>query len=1319
MIDPCRTQICDGPNFDSRCGNTCSGGGDVDTSKVVERDSKGHITGISGRQLHLGSWADGADEIRIGAVRLFELLPRSVLARVKRERKAAFGAVQHAAITAAQRELAKVATGSKHADKRKDAEGMLEELKKLMEGYEDAGPLLDVITCRFGGEAAPGFRVFVSGGEDEAAGQSAQRSMAPYRDAHDVGDLGFGSALSYCVQVYEGGAVTSLVVDSGSHGTHVAGIAAANFADAPERNGVAPGAQVLACKIGDSRLGSSETGTGLVRALIAAKAAGCDLINLSYGEPFYQADAGRVSQTFNDAVRKWGMAVFTSAGNDGPALSTLGAPGHLSAPITVGAYISPPMMAEQYSMLPPTSSDEEPASTSYSFSSRGPTPDGWLPTLCAPGGAIAPVPRHTLQGKAQYHGTSMASPSACGVAAVVLSALRQSGVAIGPIELRRALENSALPVETPDRFAQGHGLIHAPAAIAYATEHHGKPGQDVEFCVSVPSRANARGIYLRDPVQMGGPLTFGVHVRPLFEHSNSRSAAELDEVLGFEIDLELVADASWIVTPARLVLTSGMDRGGQSFAVRLDLAGLTPGAHFARVKAIDASDHARGPLFSLPVTVIVPHAMAPQPQPPKALEIAEADGMASSAELLDGLVPPSAAALRLSVALPAGAPVRRFLVAPDCAEWATIKLVTKAMRHGPHSVILHAVPSARGDVPNGELQVKKLLPLREFSEELVHVPLKGGSTLELCLQLSWLANPNPVELDVEVEFHSYALRGAAMATDRPLRISAADTFARFEVGAPLRAERLSPKAELVTVERTLRPKSYEIKAGSAELDVLPPSDAEAAAGGDSALGTQIHQSVLTYDFEVAPGDKEETLQVVPRVQSLHEQLYDSPLDSMLWRLESADRAVLGHGGAMHDCSPIKLRKGKYKLKLLLRHPSPPQLEALKDLPMLLRISLPKAADCKVFDARGIASSCGHGEGIKPVADAWLRRGAHRNLYVCAPTAALPSWVMPGDALVGSIAIDAKLKSVTKMDLVFEVPPAAAEKPSEGAAEGSAEDADADAASESEEVKTARQLAEDADELNKALLEAKLARLKALRTSKASAARYDALAQPLTEEHRTHLPLLLELLAWARREVPKTDTDQEGQDAAAAAAADARTEAICNAADALLISNGGPIDPAVLAQFWGVAIDDEDKSKVAKERKKEMEAQRKALRLGLFAKAAALAPEAVAADAQEEEMDTPRSPFVSSVREMKQWVTKPEDLEEGEREGLAILLAKYELAHGRKAGALAVLHARDRAQPSETIARAIMALYEQYGWSHWARNVAERLDADYPKASALL
>ena len=585
----------------------CTGGGDVDTSKVVERDSKGCVTGISGRQLLLGRWADGADDILVGAVRLFELLPSSVLARVKRERKAAFAAEQHAAITAAQRALAGIPVGSAHAVLRKDAEAMVAELQKLMDAFQDAGPLLDVVTCRTGagGEAAQRFRVVVaSGAADVAAAASsgggtidlsAQSPLAPYREAQDVGDLGFGTALSYCVQVYDGGCVTSLVVDSGSHGTHVAGIAAASFEDAPECNGVAPGAQVLACKIGDSRLGSAETGTGLVRALIACKAAKADLINLSFGEPFYQTDAGRVSQTFNDAVRKWGMTVFTSAGNDGPALSSLGAPGQLSTPITVGAYISPAMAADQYSTLPTTSAEDEPLPTSYSFSSRGPTFDGWLPTLCAPGGAIAPVPRHTLQGKAQYHGTSMASPNACGVAAVVLSALRQSGIKVGPIELRRALENSARPVETSDPFAQGFGLINAPAAIDYASAHHGKAGQDVEFRVSVPSRADARGIYLRDLADMQGPLIYSVQVKPLFEHASTRSSAELEQLLDLELDLKLSSDAPWVATPASMLLTSGMDRGGQSFAVRLDVASLPPGAHFARVLALDANDPCRMP----------------------------------------------------------------------------------------------------------------------------------------------------------------------------------------------------------------------------------------------------------------------------------------------------------------------------------------------------------------------------------------------------------------------------------------------------------------------------------------------------------------------------------------------------------------------------------------------------------------------------------------------------------------------------------------------------------------------------------------------------
>lgn len=58
-----------------------------------------------------------------------------------------------------------------------------------------------------------------------------------------VGDLGWGTELSFCVQVYQDGDLLCIVTDAGSHGTHVAGIVAAHFDTEPSRSGVAPGAQ--------------------------------------------------------------------------------------------------------------------------------------------------------------------------------------------------------------------------------------------------------------------------------------------------------------------------------------------------------------------------------------------------------------------------------------------------------------------------------------------------------------------------------------------------------------------------------------------------------------------------------------------------------------------------------------------------------------------------------------------------------------------------------------------------------------------------------------------------------------------------------------------------------------------------------------------------------------------------------------------------------------------------------------------------------------------------------------------------------------------
>ena len=122
----------------------CTSGGDIDTSKTASVDADGTVLGLSGRKLQLGAWADGVAEFRLGAVRLFDVLPSSAARRVKAERKASFEAEQHTTVTRVQRELDALAGASGEADKaaKTELELQLKELKGLMDGYDDAGPQL-------------------------------------------------------------------------------------------------------------------------------------------------------------------------------------------------------------------------------------------------------------------------------------------------------------------------------------------------------------------------------------------------------------------------------------------------------------------------------------------------------------------------------------------------------------------------------------------------------------------------------------------------------------------------------------------------------------------------------------------------------------------------------------------------------------------------------------------------------------------------------------------------------------------------------------------------------------------------------------------------------------------------------------------------------------------------------------------------------------------------------------------------------------------------------------------------------------------------
>ena len=1210
----------------------CTGDGDIDTTAVVtipEADSNGTVVikGKSGRNLTLGDWATTDNEVRLGSIRLYDVIPRSVKSRLQRERKAAFVNDHQRLITQVQQKLDQLqsqidsCTSSSDAEassskgdktdkdnekesnagekkklilQRTDSELLLNQYQSLLDDYNDSGPFMDVVLFRDDKGEAGDHKAVIDLKADGNLTKAV--SFAPFAKNRDIGTFGHGAAVTFCIQIYDEGKTLSIVTDAGSHGTHVAGISAANFGPHNIKNGVAPGAQILGCKIGDGRLGSAETGTGLIRALIAAKKYDCDLINLSYGEPSWQPDSGRVSEIFADATRKWGMTVFTSAGNDGPALSSLGSPGSLSAPITVGAYVSKDMMIDQYSTLTaPAEEGDELKDTSYYFSSRGPTNDGLLPDLCAPGGAISPIPRHSLQGKAQYHGTSMSSPNACGVAACVLSALKQKlGVDfIAPAELRKGLLNTAVSVDIGDPFAQGQGLVSATAAFEYILKHRGKLAQDLTVDVLLPNRNNARGLYIRDSVELTGPMTFDVKVLPRFQHSSVRTDEEMEELLKFELDLKLTPSESWVKTPERVCLLSAIERNGQTFSVRLDIENLPPGVHYATVEGIDSNDPDRGCLFRLPVTVVKPHTSTHN-------TLNERESVTVKENGLD---------LSMNYNLQVGAPSRRFLDVPSIAEYATIKIKSaspSAATTSPHRVLIHAVPFVRGDLPNTQNQMKKLVQMTEGMEKEFYLKVKGGSTLEVCLQLLWLANASSTSVVVDVEFHSYSARSPTLVSSQPVVISAGREFGRFGASANLRSEKLNPTANLDTVHRTIRPKTHDIQSGSADRDIMPPSNSERRANSDlkQSDGIEIYNMFLKYEFEI---ESDKPIKVTPWIPSLFNQLYDSPIDSQIWELYDSNSQLLQCGSAIHHADAVSIGKGSYSINFHIRHPSRQVLDQVKDVPVELLMSM-DALDCKIYAEMDKASTPAvTGDGRKEIGMKVLRTGAFQDLYVARPIEGLPSWVKPGDTLTGKISLDKTKSGVTSMPLLYHVPPKSEVK-------------------QLHENKLPKD-EEDEKSLEETIFESKVSYLSKLRSRKDIPA-YKELSASLLGENSTSISLLSELLLFAKE--AKFDSNST----------DARLKEIQKVRDLLSVSNGGPIDESALAKYFGVTSPSDDELKEDKDAaklKKKMDEQKILLQSTLLALSDVMATLASSDSTRLDDLKT-------VVKELKKWAlfTDPKD-----------------------------------------------------------------------------
>ena len=252
---------------------------------------------------------------------------------------------------------------------------------------------------------------------------------------------------------------------AGAHGTHVAGIAAAN---GDQIMGIAPDAQIIVAKVARSR-GGGIPDSALLAALDDMATLHPDAVNMSLGRTAgMDSDADTLFAGVYEKLQEKGITLDVAGGNEfqagygnksgknlpyasDPDSSTLGEPGSFAPVVTVASIENARNGANgNYKM-----SD---------FSSWGVSPDMCLkPEVTAPGGNIySSVPGGGYQ---MMSGTSMATPQMTGASAVVLERV-QNDPLFSSLNDRQKVDvvqnlimGTAVPVVDP---GQGGGAYYSP-----------------------------------------------------------------------------------------------------------------------------------------------------------------------------------------------------------------------------------------------------------------------------------------------------------------------------------------------------------------------------------------------------------------------------------------------------------------------------------------------------------------------------------------------------------------------------------------------------------------------------------------------------------------------------------------------------------------------------------------------------------------------------------------------------------------------------------------------------------------------------------------
>lgn len=449
-------------------------------------------------------------------------------------------------------------------------------------------------------------------------------AMKPYKDGFQIGHFGtddpktaISESIPFTIEIRKnvpmdpyGGTWVGQSADfvniglvQSEHGTHVAGITAANGLFGGRMTGAAPGAKIVSARACAFSTGCTSVALteGMIDLVVNRHV---DVVNLSIGGLGSLNDgASARDRLYTRLVDTYGVQLVNSAGNDGAGVNTISDPGLADHVLSVAASISKETWAADYG------SQTSAAYSVMPFSARGPREDGGLaPVLTAPGASVNAVPTwepgapvkeagyDLPPGYALLQGTSMASPQVAGASALLLSAARANHLTVRPAQLRTALTSTARPIAGFHTVDQGAGLIAVGPAWdllkrgVSADTYTVKAPVDTTLSSYLQTPGYGTGVYDREGgLKTGRQRTYSVTVT----RTGGAAAAQLQTLTWAHNDGTFKVEGGPLV---RLPL-------GKAVTVRITAKPRTAGVHSALLNLDDPLT--RGTDTQIPVTVIV------------------------------------------------------------------------------------------------------------------------------------------------------------------------------------------------------------------------------------------------------------------------------------------------------------------------------------------------------------------------------------------------------------------------------------------------------------------------------------------------------------------------------------------------------------------------------------------------------------------------------------------------------------------------------------------------------------------------------------------